>query len=186
MRVGDEAGEAVEGGFDFGVDGRRGGDGGDGGALEAVEGLLAGVGVEEGGEVGVALRGGTEGGGIEGADLTEGLEEFDGAGLVSAAEAFGLEEGPLVAGLGLLLGAEGAVVLGRGHFAGGEAGEERGDDGEDDGGGGEEFAEEVLGNVGFKLVGDLEGHSDTPWRERRGYEDDSIAELVRQKVGGRA
>lgn len=68
-----------------------------------------------------------------------------GASLEGGSETFGLEEIPLITGLGLLLGSEGSGVLSAGHFAGGEAGEQSGDDGHDDGGDTEDLTEESLG-----------------------------------------
>jgi hypothetical protein len=79
-------------------------------------------------------------GGIEPARAASDRDLIEGAALHGAAQLFALKEVPLIPGLGLQLGGEGPVVLGLGHFAGGKAGEQRGDDGQHHGGDAEDLA----------------------------------------------
>src|SRR5208283_3491710 len=112
---------------------------------------------------------------FERTDIRGSLEEFQRVALKRAAQLLGLEITPLVSGLGLKLRTQGAVVLGAGHLARGESGQQRGDNGHDDGRGGEDFAPSGLGHVLLQFFRNRDFHGVELWfggsrgRGRRGW-----------------
>ena len=96
-----------------------------------------------------------QGGGGEGMGFDAGGEKIEGIVGEGAASFLGGGVAPLVTSLGLELGGGGAVVLGTGHFTGGESGQHGGDDGHHDGGGGEDLAPGGRWEIGFQGIGDL-------------------------------
>jgi hypothetical protein len=84
------------------------------------------------------------------------MQDIERVALQRDAQALGLEEAPLVAGLGLLLGRQRAAVLGARHLAGGQAREGGGHHGHDHRCGGENPAEERLRHGRFQSIGNVD------------------------------